>query len=245
MLEIWTLENEPSGDGGLPFVSKHVIMVSIDGSSTPCADSLTNCLGFRWDYLQKYNAPNLAKLASGGLYAGSLRPVFPSLTFPNHYTLVRALHMTPPLTCLAGHWSLSRKPRHRFAVLFVRVLFFALLRLSCQLDVRPDNRQELLHDHVKVLERRRVIVMVCADCALAFARACGGVAIRFGSGFPVASLPSVPFRVTSEKWGKKAGVAFWPGSEAVIQGKQASYWLPYNGSQPDTLFVRCLPRLCC
>lgn len=48
--------------------------------------------GFRWDYLQKYQPPNLLRLAASGVQAKRLIPAFPSLTFPNHYTLVTGLY---------------------------------------------------------------------------------------------------------------------------------------------------------
>lgn len=51
-----------------------VVMISIDG--------------FRNDYLQKYRPPTLLKLSSEGTTAQGLIPSFPSLTFPNHVTLV-------------------------------------------------------------------------------------------------------------------------------------------------------------
>jgi len=43
--------------------------------------------GFRHDYLDKTNTPNFDKFAQNGVKAKSLQPVFPSLTFPNHYSL--------------------------------------------------------------------------------------------------------------------------------------------------------------
>lgn len=46
---------------------------------------------FRWDYLQKFQPPNLSRLAQEGVHAKRLIPAFPSLTFPNHYTLVTGL----------------------------------------------------------------------------------------------------------------------------------------------------------
>lgn len=55
-----------------------LILVSIDG--------------FRWDYLQKYDAPTLRQLAAGGVHARRMTPSFPSKTFPNHYTLVTGLY---------------------------------------------------------------------------------------------------------------------------------------------------------
>lgn len=54
-----------------------VVMVSIDG--------------FRADYLDRGIAPNLSRLAAEGA-SGPMRPSFPSVTFPNHYTLVTGLH---------------------------------------------------------------------------------------------------------------------------------------------------------
>ena len=47
--------------------------------------------GFRWDYLQKYDAPTLRQLAAHGVHARRMTPSFPSKTFPNHYTLVTGL----------------------------------------------------------------------------------------------------------------------------------------------------------
>lgn len=47
--------------------------------------------GFRWDYLDQYDAPTLRSLAANGVHARRLNPVFPSRTFPNHYTLVTGL----------------------------------------------------------------------------------------------------------------------------------------------------------
>ncbi|MEO6245463.1 MAG: ectonucleotide pyrophosphatase/phosphodiesterase [Opitutaceae bacterium] len=49
--------------------------------------------GFRWDYLEKYaaEAPTLRALRQGGVAARGLIPVFPSNTFPNHYSIVTGL----------------------------------------------------------------------------------------------------------------------------------------------------------
>lgn len=49
--------------------------------------------GFRWDYLQRNPvAPNIQRLIANGVHARSMRPSFPSKTFPNHYTLVTGLY---------------------------------------------------------------------------------------------------------------------------------------------------------
>ncbi len=44
--------------------------------------------GFRWDYLDRGLSPTLAGLASQGVRAQGLVPVFPTKTFPNHYSIV-------------------------------------------------------------------------------------------------------------------------------------------------------------
>ncbi|WP_366928790.1 ectonucleotide pyrophosphatase/phosphodiesterase [Phenylobacterium sp.] len=47
--------------------------------------------GFRTDYIQRGKTPALAAMAGDGVRAEAMRPSFPSLTFPNHYTLVTGL----------------------------------------------------------------------------------------------------------------------------------------------------------
>jgi len=48
--------------------------------------------GYRADYLERGRSPTLVALAAGGVRAESLRPAFPTLTFPNHYTIVTGLY---------------------------------------------------------------------------------------------------------------------------------------------------------
>ena len=48
--------------------------------------------GFRADYLQRGLSPNLSALADGGVRAERMVPSFPSITFPNHYTLATGLY---------------------------------------------------------------------------------------------------------------------------------------------------------
>jgi predicted AlkP superfamily pyrophosphatase or phosphodiesterase len=55
-----------------------VILVSLDG--------------FRSDYLEKYNPPNLSLLARAGVRAQWMTPSFPSKTFPNHYAIATGLY---------------------------------------------------------------------------------------------------------------------------------------------------------
>ncbi|WP_281614555.1 ectonucleotide pyrophosphatase/phosphodiesterase [Flammeovirga sp. SubArs3] len=55
-----------------------VIMVSIDG--------------FRFDYADKYNTPNLDRIAKEGVKAKSMIPSYPSKTFPNHYAIATGMY---------------------------------------------------------------------------------------------------------------------------------------------------------
>lgn len=48
--------------------------------------------GFRRDYLKLYAPPALTSLAAEGVIADAMIPVFPALTFPNHYSIVTGLY---------------------------------------------------------------------------------------------------------------------------------------------------------
>lgn len=56
----------------------YVILISLDG--------------FRWDYLDHYKPSHLTAFAKKGVKAEGLVPVFPTKTFPNHYTIVTGLY---------------------------------------------------------------------------------------------------------------------------------------------------------
>jgi predicted AlkP superfamily pyrophosphatase or phosphodiesterase len=47
-----------------------------------------------------------------------------------------------------------------------------------------------------------------------------------------------PIWNTAEKQGRKAGAMFWPGSETVIGGRQASYWMPFDDDMPNSERVK-------
>ena len=64
--------NKKSGD------KPYVVILSVDG--------------FRWDYPDKVETPNLDYIAKIGVKAKSLRPCFPSKTFPNHYSMATGLY---------------------------------------------------------------------------------------------------------------------------------------------------------
>lgn len=48
--------------------------------------------GFRYDLAMRYQAKNLLGLSASGVEATSMKPSFPSLTFPNHYSIVTGLY---------------------------------------------------------------------------------------------------------------------------------------------------------
>ena len=68
----------PSGRSGPPGARAPVVLVSFDG--------------FRWDYAERAATPNLDRLAAAGVRAERLIPVFPSKTFPGHYSLATGLY---------------------------------------------------------------------------------------------------------------------------------------------------------
>lgn len=54
-----------------------VILVSLDG--------------FRWDYPDRGYSPVLQSISQAGVRGASLKPQFPSMTFPNHYSIITGL----------------------------------------------------------------------------------------------------------------------------------------------------------
>lgn len=57
----------------------------------PASLLLISIDAYRHDYIDRGLSPNLELLAKQGVQAASMQPSFPSLTFPNHYTLVTGL----------------------------------------------------------------------------------------------------------------------------------------------------------
>lgn len=58
---------------------------------TPAPLLLISIDAYRADYYDRGLSPTLQMLAKTGVHADSMQPSFPSLTFPNHYTLVTGL----------------------------------------------------------------------------------------------------------------------------------------------------------
>jgi predicted AlkP superfamily pyrophosphatase or phosphodiesterase len=61
------------------------------GLAKPAPLLLISIDAYRYDYIERGFSPTLATLAESGVRAASMQPSFPSLTFPNHYTIVTGL----------------------------------------------------------------------------------------------------------------------------------------------------------
>jgi predicted AlkP superfamily pyrophosphatase or phosphodiesterase len=60
--------------------------------ASPSTVILVGLDGWRWDYLDRADAPTLRAIAARGVRAEGLVVTFPSKTFPSHYTIVTGLH---------------------------------------------------------------------------------------------------------------------------------------------------------
>ena len=81
--------------------SKHyVVLVSLDG--------------FRYDYAAKYGAKNLLAMAQRGASApDGMIPSYPSVTFPNHYTLATGLYPEHHGIVANNFYDAARKQTYR------------------------------------------------------------------------------------------------------------------------------------
>jgi alkaline phosphatase D len=82
--------------------SKHyVVLVSLDG--------------FRYDYAKKYGAKHILALAKNGASApDGMIPAYPSITFPNHYTLVTGLYPEHHGIVANSFYDPARKQRYSY-----------------------------------------------------------------------------------------------------------------------------------
>lgn len=139
----------------------YVILISFDG--------------FKPEYLDRFDLPNFKRAIARGVRARRMIPVFPSLTFPNHYSLVTGLHVE----------------RHGI----VSNTFYD-----------PARKQAY-----SLSDRR---------------------AVTDGSWYR-----GEPIWVTAETQGMVAGMFFWPGSEAPINGVRPTFWKEYDAAVPNAARV--------
>ena len=71
---LWPFSQTGRGQAEKPYV----ILVSIDG--------------FRFDYAERYKTRNILAVRDNGATAASMIPSFPSITFPNHISIVTGLY---------------------------------------------------------------------------------------------------------------------------------------------------------
>ena len=133
----------------------------------PALTILISLDGFRPDYLDRGNTPALNALAADGA-RGAMRPSFPSLTYPNHYTLVT-----------------GKRPDHH-----------GMVNNTLEAEEVP------------------------------------GVSFSMSNHEAVGDArwwdEAKPIWVSAEQQGVHAGVLFWPGSEAAIDGVRPTYWKVYD-----------------
>jgi len=77
-LGLVSCKNNDPDPGSEQTLDEYVIVVSFDG--------------FRWDYTDLYDTPNMDEMASHGVKADRMIPSFPTKTFPNHYSLATGLY---------------------------------------------------------------------------------------------------------------------------------------------------------
>jgi len=96
-------------------------VVHVDhGANSPKAQSqhyvvLVSLDGFRWDYAKRDNATHLLALGKQGVWAPEgMLPSYPSLTFPNHYTLVTGLYPEHHGLVANSFYDPARKQRYAY-----------------------------------------------------------------------------------------------------------------------------------
>jgi predicted AlkP superfamily pyrophosphatase or phosphodiesterase len=133
----------------------------------PALTILISLDGFRADYLDRGNTPTLNALAADGA-RGAIRPSFPSLTYPNHYTLVT-----------------GKRPDHH-----------GMVNNTLEDADLPDVSFSMSNHE----------------------------AVGDGRWWDQAK----PIWVSAEQQGVHAGILFWPGSEAEIDGVRPSRWKTFD-----------------
>ncbi|MCP4911758.1 MAG: alkaline phosphatase family protein [Oligoflexia bacterium] len=77
----------------------YVLMISIDG--------------YRYDYTQMYNPKNISRFISEGTYSKGLIPIFPSKTFPNHYSIVTGMRANKHGIVANKFWDTKRQALYK------------------------------------------------------------------------------------------------------------------------------------
>ena len=76
---------------GMTLIQGHTLNAQVNDSSGNYV-LLISLDGFRWDYPNIYNTPNINAFGRDGVRAQSLFSCYPTKTFPNHYSIATGLH---------------------------------------------------------------------------------------------------------------------------------------------------------
>jgi predicted AlkP superfamily pyrophosphatase or phosphodiesterase len=100
LLPVITVDHGPNAP---EVMQRHyVVMVSLDG--------------FRYDYLKKYGATHLLAMGKrGAMSPDGMIPAYPSLTFPNHFTLVTGLYPEHHGIVANSFYDPERKEQYSFS----------------------------------------------------------------------------------------------------------------------------------
>lgn len=85
-----------------------------DASLTKPYVILISADGFRYDYAKKYHAKNILQLAEKGVSAKAMIPSYPSITGPNHYTMITGLF--PSHTGFVDNYFYDQKRQDTFGM---------------------------------------------------------------------------------------------------------------------------------
>src|SRR6202012_2261456 len=96
-LPVIHVDNGPNSEAAQK--AHYVVLVSLDG--------------FRWDYAKRDGAEHLLALGKQGVWAPEgMIPSFPSLTFPNHYTIVTGLYPEHHGLVANGFYDATKQARY-------------------------------------------------------------------------------------------------------------------------------------
>lgn len=68
--------------------------------------------GFRHDYLKKFSPQNLLSLSNKGVRASAMIPSFPTLTFPNHYSIATGMYPSRHGLVSNNFWDRNRSVKY-------------------------------------------------------------------------------------------------------------------------------------
>ena len=86
------MASKGTADFATSILAIFVLLFAAPGRADEPTLVLISIDGFGWNFLSAHPTPALDRIAAAGVRAESMRPVFPSLTFPNHYSIATGLY---------------------------------------------------------------------------------------------------------------------------------------------------------